>query len=53
MKYIKCDECKKKAVWVRRTQFAGNHRFCEECAKKESDFGISDSSYFFWEKIPK
>lgn len=44
-------ECGKPATWVRHTQFAGNHPFCSEHAKKEADFGQSDSSYFFWKEL--
>ena len=43
--------CKKSAVWVRCTQFAGDHYFCDEHAKKESDFAEKDDSYFFWRKV--
>jgi hypothetical protein len=44
----KCAFCDKPAQWVRATQFAGNHFFCDEHAKKESDFGKDGGSYFFW-----
>ncbi len=43
--------CEKPATWVRRTQFVGDHSFCAKCAKQENDFGKSDPSYFFWEKV--
>jgi len=43
---IMCDE-EKPIAWVRCTQFAGDHYFCEECAKKESDFSESDSMKFW------
>lgn len=46
----KCIICDKEAVWVRSTQFAGEHPYCEEHAKLESDFGQNDS-YGFWYKI--
>lgn len=43
----KCMMCDKDAVYVRSTQFAGDHPFCEEHAKMETDFGQSDS-YTYW-----
>jgi hypothetical protein len=47
-----CDEgCGNIALWVRDTQFAGSHYFCEWHAKQESDFGKADPSYFTWERI--
>ena len=46
-----CCECNKPATWMRRTQFAGDHPFCEECAIKEKDFREEDNSYFFWEYL--
>lgn len=36
--------------WVRSTQFAGNHPYCDDCAKQESDFGKEDS-YTYWKEI--
>lgn len=48
-KNIKCCECKSaQATWFRVTQFAGQHPFCETCAKKERDFKKDGGSYFFW-----
>lgn len=44
----KCIECGAPAVWFRHTQFCGTHPYCEECAKKETDFGTSDASYYDW-----
>jgi hypothetical protein len=49
---MKCIKCDKDAVWVRSTQFAGDHPYCEEHAKKESDFGENDS-YTYWYKVKK
>jgi hypothetical protein len=46
-----CDECDKPAVWVRRTQFAGNHYFCTTHAQREENFGQEDDSYFYWEQL--
>jgi hypothetical protein len=39
-----CDECEQSAVWVRRTQFAGNHYFCTLHAQREEDFFVVLSS---------
>lgn len=47
-----CNVCDKPATWIRSTQFAGDHPFCSEHAKKEGDFGQSDDSYFYWYEIP-
>ena len=46
---VKCIECDKPAVWTRHTQFAGNHPYCEEHAKKESDWNENDS-YTYWKE---
>ncbi len=48
---IKCDMCDKPAIWVRHTQFSGDHFFCDDCAKKENNFGKKDDSGYYWEKI--
>ena len=42
----KCLGCGKLATWMRYTQFAGNHPFCDEHAELESDFMDGD-----WERI--
>jgi len=47
---MKCLDCKQDAVWVRRTQFAGNHPFCDDHARKEKDFKEDGGSYFYWSK---
>lgn len=47
---LTCLKCDKPAEWVRSTQFAGNHPYCEDHAKKESDFG-EDDSYTYWYKV--
>lgn len=47
---MKCLECNKTAVWVRHTQFAGDHPYCDVHAKEQTDFGQEDS-YTFWENI--
>jgi hypothetical protein len=44
---MKCDCCEEKAQWVRCTQFAGNHYFCDLHALQQEDFG-QDDSYAFW-----
>lgn len=46
----RCLECDLPAVWERHTQFAGIHPFCDEHARKESDFNKSDDCTF-WQKI--
>lgn len=48
---LTCLECDKPAEWVRSTQFAGNHPYCEEHAKKESDFNDEPDSYTYWYKL--
>jgi endogenous inhibitor of DNA gyrase (YacG/DUF329 family) len=45
-----CIVCGRPAVWVRSTQFAGDHPFCEEHAKQEDGFGVNDS-YEYWYNI--
>ncbi len=44
---MKCCECGEPAVWVRSTQFAGDHPYCEKHAKEQNDFGVNDS-YEYW-----
>jgi hypothetical protein len=46
-----CLDCDRPATWVRRTQFSGDHPFCEEHARQEQDFGQEHPSYFFWQEI--
>ena len=46
----RCMYCSKPAEWIRSTQFAGDHPFCEEHAKAEEGFGVNDS-YEFWYKV--
>jgi len=46
----KCLECDEPASWIRHTQFAGDHPFCDKHAKLEEDFGENDS-YTFWEEL--
>jgi hypothetical protein len=43
-------DCGKPALYVRHTQFAGDHPFCMFHALAEPDF-LEDDSYKFWEKI--
>jgi hypothetical protein len=45
-----CLECNKPAQWVRSTQFAGEHPYCEEHAIQEKDFHDADS-YMYWYEI--
>jgi hypothetical protein len=44
----KCLECNKDADWMRCTQFAGDHPYCDEHARLESDFDDMDDSYAYW-----
>ena len=46
----KCLECDEPASWIRHTQFAGNHPYCDKHARQEKDFGENDS-YTFWEEL--
>ena len=50
MTEIKCSYCEEQATWIRHTQFAGDHPFCEKHAKLEADFNDSDS-YLDWEEL--
>lgn len=45
-----CIECGEPAVWVRSTQFAGDHPYCKKHAEQESDFGENDS-YAYWYEL--
>ena len=45
-----CLECGKPAVWVRDTQFAGEHPYCQEHAEQQTDFLEADS-YAYWYKL--
>ena len=47
-----CLMCNKPADWIRSTQFAGDHPFCDEHARQEQGFGENDS-YEYWYKIKK
>lgn len=44
---MKCMYCDEKAQWVRHTQFAGDHPYCDLHALMQEDFG-KDDSYAFW-----
>lgn len=46
-----CLECGALAVWVRHTQFSGDHPYCQEHAQREKNFGQENPSYFVWRKI--
>jgi hypothetical protein len=50
-KHGPCGDCPAPATWMRHTQFSGDHPFCEEHAVQQEDFGKSDPSYFFWDKL--
>ena len=47
---MQCIMCNQPAVYVRSTQFAGDHPFCKEHAEKEKDFLVNDS-YEYWYKL--
>ena len=46
MTEIKCSYCDEPATWMRYTQFAGNHPFCDKHAELEADFEDGD-----WERL--
>lgn len=46
----RCFECARPAEWVRHTQFAGDHYYCDEHAKLERDFGTEIDGQFLWRK---
>lgn len=49
MNKLKCIECGEPAVYVRSTQFSGDHPYCVECVKMEDDFDLNKSdSYQYW-----
>lgn len=48
-----CLECGEPADWIRCTQFAGNHPYCDKHARLESDFEEEGDSYKDWHKILK
>ena len=50
MKEETCMMCDKPAVWIRSTQFAGDHPFCDEHARAEKGFGENDS-YEYWYEV--
>jgi hypothetical protein len=47
---LTCLVCEQPATWVRSTQFAGDHPYCEHHAHLESDFGECDS-YTQWYEL--
>ena len=44
------EPCGEPVLYVRHTQFSGDHPFCMHHAMKESDFLVPDSSVF-WTKV--
>ena len=51
MSEIKCIECEAVATWIRYTQFAGNHPFCDKHAWLEPNFDGDPDSYSDWERL--
>ena len=45
-----CLECSDPAAWIRHTQFAGDHPYCDKHARQEKDFG-EDDSYTYWTEV--
>lgn len=43
-------KCERPVSWIRHTQFAGNHPFCIDDAKREKDFG-ADNDNCWWEEL--
>lgn len=48
----RCLICDAPADWVRSTQFAGEHPFCQVHAELESDFQENDS-YTYWYEVKR
>jgi hypothetical protein len=48
---LTCMECNEPAVWVRSTQFAGDHPYCQHHAEKQSDFEDEPDSYSYWYQV--
>lgn len=51
MEKLECLVCGQPAQWVRATQFAGDHPYCEHHAKKEDDFEDEGDSYSYWYEV--
>lgn len=47
---VHCVECNARAVWMRNTQFAGTHPYCDTHARAQSDFD-ENSSYTDWSML--
>jgi hypothetical protein len=47
---MKCSRCDENARWLRCTQFAGDHPFCDLHALMEEGFGTNDS-YEYWTEV--
>jgi len=47
---IACDDTPEPAMYIRYTQFAGDHPLCEKHAKEDKNF-MNDDDYAFWEVI--
>lgn len=47
---MECCGCEREAEWIRHTQFAGSHPFCDQHARLEKNFPDSNS-YIWWENL--
>ncbi len=47
----KCLECNEPAEWIRCTQFAGDHPYCDKHARQEKDFDDEPDSYSYWVEV--
>lgn len=46
-----CLDCPNESKYIRYTQFAGNHPFCEDCARKQKDFDNNNNVDIIWKEI--
>jgi hypothetical protein len=48
---LTCVECDQPATWIRSTQFAGDHPYCEHHAQLEPDFNDLPDTYHYWHTV--
>jgi hypothetical protein len=48
---LTCVECDQPATWIRSTQFAGDHPYCDHHARLEPDFNDPPDSYCYWYEL--